>query len=535
MSTLRVITLFTLVLAFLSASTAFAAPYDNPNGYTHVVCLHDSSQTYELYIPPSAPATNRPILYVFDSSGNGKSALLWLAPVAAANGWILAASNNFNNTLGGNTIVTIQSSLIQDTEARWNVHPTRRFAGGFSGGSRASLLLAYRYPTKICGTLCMGAGRPLTDDPIPVGNGLIVRMLIGTEDSNLTYDIPNTQIRLINAGVRCEVSTYPGGHVWPPDSVVMAAARWLNDNAQIDPNAGVVPQSCTGQSLFDQAPPPLGPNWATATSNTYLGSAAFEDFHGAQGLISRVQWCGVSARYCSYYNEWLPCEPESNNFIVSIHPDQGGFPGPAVCEQTVTAQRVDGPGVYDGDYVIRHYTAQLSSPVSLTSGWVRIQQVTTTPIVSFWLGSPEGNGVSLLYAEDGDYIMDGDLTICLSGDPLECALSASTTLCRPPAAVRFHGSVTGTMGEDITWHWDFGDGTTLDGDANPTHTYTTDGNYTVTVTVTTPTRTVTQTLDSVVRVTEALPAFSRAAACALCAALLAAGCIIAARRRSAKT
>jgi len=129
------------MLVIVTASNSFAGDvsrlaYDDPNGDTHVVCQNDATQSYELYIPATAPAVDSPILYGFDPGGDGKGLLLTLAAAAAANGWMVAVSNNSKNG-AWSTIFTAQDAVLQDREARWSLHPTRRFAGGMSGGARA--------------------------------------------------------------------------------------------------------------------------------------------------------------------------------------------------------------------------------------------------------------------------------------------------------------------------------------------------------------------------------------------------------------
>jgi len=54
-------------------------------------------------------------------------------------------------------------------------------------------------------------------------------------------------------------------------------------------------------------------------------------------------------------------------------------------------------------------------------------------------------------------------------------------VCRPPFAVSFTSSSSGTG--TLSYHWDFGDGNTSDL-PNPTHTYTANGNYTVSLATT---------------------------------------------------
>ena len=206
--------------------------YNNPNGNTHVVCLADASQSYELYIPDSVTTTGpAPIFYGFDPGGDGKGTLRNFAAAAAANGWILAVSNNSMNG-PWTTIFAAQDAVITDTEARLSLSPTRRFAGGMSGGGRTGLALAFRYPSKICGVLPLGAGWPVNTTLVPSTDALNVYMIIGTQDSNYTHDIPDTQGKLIDAGIRCAVKTFNGGHVWPPADMILAGCQWLNKNAR---------------------------------------------------------------------------------------------------------------------------------------------------------------------------------------------------------------------------------------------------------------------------------------------------------------
>jgi gliding motility-associated-like protein len=63
--------------------------------------------------------------------------------------------------------------------------------------------------------------------------------------------------------------------------------------------------------------------------------------------------------------------------------------------------------------------------------------------------------------------------------PLASFTSSRTYSCSIPAAVQFTNTTTGS----VSWHWDFGDGSTST-EANPKHVYTAFGNYTVKLIVT---------------------------------------------------
>ncbi len=499
-----------------TAATDSAAPtaqaldrtaYDDPNGDTHVVCLADASQSYELYIPASVPATGpAPICYGFDPSANGKGTLLSLAAAASANGWILAVSNNASNTLW-TTIFTAQDALLTDTEARLNLSPTRRFAAGMSGGARMSLALAFRYPAKICGTLLLGAGWPLNTTLSPSTDRLVVYMIMGTQDSNYAEDIPETQGALAAWGIRCAVQTFDGGHVWPPASLVLAGSQWLNKYAEVDPNSGLKPAVCPEHSLFCQPPSTVDSAWGSLISDTETAQSVFEHVQGVALPIAAVDWWGVTATYNSAYAHWLPCDPPPDRFTISLHPDNGGAPGTAVHEETVTALREDLPNLYNRNYPLRHYHATLSAPVTLASGWVRIQQVREAEQCVLLLDSPTGDGQCLLRSEtDGDVPCNDDLAISLGTEEMVLDVAASRRLGAPPLTVQFSGKATENVVGVINWRWDFGDGDIVEGkdESSPIHTYDGEGAYTVTLTVSTDLSTATVTKRGFIVVTQTL-------------------------------
>jgi hypothetical protein len=495
--------------AVTSATTLDKSAYNNPNGNTHVVCLADASQSYELYIPDSVTTAGpAPIFYGFDPGGNGKSTLLVFAAAAAANGWILAVSNNSMNG-PWTTIFTAQDAVITDTEARLNLSPTRRFAGGLSGGGRTALALAFRYPSKICGVLPLGAGWPVNTTLVPSTDALNVCMIIGTQDSNYTHDIPDTQGKLIDAGIRCVVKTFNGGHVWPSADMILAGCQWLNMNAEIDPNSGLAPATCPARSLFCQPPSPVEEPWATAVSNTHVQQSLYESFREMTLPIATLDWWGISATYNGSAYHWLPCDPPADRFAISLHPDNGGTPGAAVHQETVTAIREDLPQLYSRNYPLSHYRVTLSSPVTLASGWVRIQQVGGAVQCILLLDSPSGDGQCLMHDETNNTYTpySGDLAVSLRTEDMTVGMLAAPWLGRPPLTVQFAGNVTDNVLDIINWRWEFGDGDIVEGgdERNPIHTYDAEGAYDVTLTVSTNISTATTTRHGLVVVTEALP------------------------------
>ena len=82
------------------------------------------------------------------------------------------------------------------------------------------------------------------------------------------------------------------------------------------------------------------------------------------------------------------------------------------------------------------------------------------------------------------YLDDGDAGVVLEwiGGALDAAFSATSPREGPaPLTVAFSGGASG--GDIQSYSWDFGDGSSVEGQAEPTHTYTAPGVYTVTLTV----------------------------------------------------
>jgi hypothetical protein len=215
-----------------AARQRFAATFNDPNGGTRLNALDHSDHSYELYVPPTYDAdTPHPILYIFSPDGNGKNFLLRIWPAAEKTGWILAASNNSRNGPWA-TIFEAQDVMLADTENRLNLHPTQRYATGFSGGARASLALAFRHPGKVAGVMAMGAGWPINTDLQVTTPNLAVYILIGREDSNRRHDIPDTIRKLRAAGLNVNTVQYPGGHAAPSPAFMADGLQWLARNSK---------------------------------------------------------------------------------------------------------------------------------------------------------------------------------------------------------------------------------------------------------------------------------------------------------------
>ncbi|HQL96031.1 MAG TPA: PKD domain-containing protein, partial [Candidatus Hydrogenedentes bacterium] len=391
-----------------------------------------------------------------------------------------------------------------------------------------------RYPDKVCGTLLVAAGWPTGTSLWPSTDRLVVQILIGEDDENYTYDIPQTQGRLVDAGIRCVVTPFPGGHVWPSAQTTQAGCRWLNANAEKDPNSGLTPQACRPSSLFCQAPPPTGGAWAAKVVDSEYNWTAFERFDGATLPVATLEWWGISAVWNSNTGYWLPSGPGSRTFRISLHPDNAGAPGPSVHAETVTVSREDLPHLYSRNYALRRFRAVLSAPVNLSSGWVGIQHARTGDAMELIMCSYEGDGQylhsdgaagTLVPAED-------DLAIAVGPEEMEVEIFAQKNFGHPPLRVQFGAGVSGNVGPVVNWRWDFGDGDILEGvEPAPAHVYSDTGVYSVSLTVSTDLSSAIAERRDLIVVSEALPLAGPAGGMALLAAILSLGAVLLGRFR----
>ncbi len=98
-------------------------------------------------------------------------------------------------------------------------------------------------------------------------------------------------------------------------------------------------------------------------------------------------------------------------------------------------------------------------------------------------GDPLTTGYSS-YASLGQYVISGTVIASGSSNPPTASISAAPTSGNAPLAVSFSGSGSTDDGTIASYSWNFGDGSAVSGDPNPSHTYTSAGIFTARLTVT---------------------------------------------------
>lgn len=192
-----------------------------------VICQSDPSQSYALYIPTKGNQTALPILYLFDSHGDGSFPLDKYKSLAETYGFILVGSNNSKNGNDWPATEHIWTSLSMDTRSRLNVDTNRIYTVGFSGGAKVAGYVAIMYP-GIKGVIAGGAGLP---DGVRAGDfDFSFTALAGEGDMNLT-DLISFNTGLDRTHTRHRFILFDGKHEWAPAPVMETAFAGLQLDA----------------------------------------------------------------------------------------------------------------------------------------------------------------------------------------------------------------------------------------------------------------------------------------------------------------
>jgi pimeloyl-ACP methyl ester carboxylesterase len=224
-----------------SENKALVNPFAHPVSTDSIrvfKCQKDSSQTYTVLLPLNYTNERKwPVIFAFDSHGDGHLPLKRMREPASQLGFILVGSENFRN--GVANIQEIAAAMFEDAMNRFSIDEKRVYLAGFSGGARAAGSIALT--TKgIRGIILAGAGqtgfRPETKS-----SGLVVYGIAGLGDFNMS-ELQSMDKELTTLDMAHSISFFPGKHEWPPVEEFKKALLWLNFKAMHDklcaPNSG---------------------------------------------------------------------------------------------------------------------------------------------------------------------------------------------------------------------------------------------------------------------------------------------------------
>ena len=196
-----------------------------------VRCTGSSSQTYTLYLPSYyTEERSWPIIYGFSPGGDGAEPVRLLKSTAEKYGYILAGSNNARNGPWP-PIYEATQAVLEDTEARLNLHSDRRYAVGFSGGARMSFAMVNKYPKKFRGVIPCGAG---FGEERGCPSHILVYALCGQSDGNMG------EMKLVVEKLgypkdpKIRFEPFDGGHEWPSEWLLDQALLWMDQRYALE-------------------------------------------------------------------------------------------------------------------------------------------------------------------------------------------------------------------------------------------------------------------------------------------------------------
>lgn len=191
-----------------------------------VACDADPEQSYALYLPTSYTESRTwPILYLYDPRKRGPVAAERFRDAAERYGWILAASNNTQSDGPAAPNVVAMKAVWLDTHHRFRIDPGRVYAGGFSGGARAAVLLALQTEGGVAGVIAAGAGFPDGSAPAK-GMRFALFGAVGNLDFNYG-EMRRLDRTLGSLGATHRLAVFDGPHSWCPAAVCAEGVEWL--------------------------------------------------------------------------------------------------------------------------------------------------------------------------------------------------------------------------------------------------------------------------------------------------------------------
>lgn len=184
--------------------------------------VNDSiSETFALYIPTSFDTSKTwPIVFVFDMEGRGKQVVGMFREAAENQGYILAASNNTNDSITLTKNVLISNRMFSSVYSLLPIKKDRIYTGGFSGGARLASIIP-TFVKGVKGVISCGS-TVANEEVLSVKNRFHFIGIVGTEDYNYQPMLDSQKI-LNKLKFPNQLLVFEGGQEWPKSSYLEKA------------------------------------------------------------------------------------------------------------------------------------------------------------------------------------------------------------------------------------------------------------------------------------------------------------------------
>lgn len=216
-----------LLALFITSCNVFSQEMRLLKGaITENLSVNDSlNETFSMYLPTTFELSKPwPVIFVFDMDGNAKASISMLLNAAENEGYVLASSNNLNDTLSITQNVLVANRMFNAVVNTIPVAKNRTYTAGFGNGARFASILP-TFVKEVEGVISIGAS---------VGNSDILNSkqsfqfigIVNRSDYNFTDML---QVRKILDKLKFpnQLLAFDGERVLPDTSTIASAMRML--------------------------------------------------------------------------------------------------------------------------------------------------------------------------------------------------------------------------------------------------------------------------------------------------------------------
>lgn len=178
------------------------------------VPINDSiAESFALYLPTSFDVSKEwPVVFVFDMQGRGKQVISMFRQAAEQEGYILAASNNIQDSLALSKNILISSRMFNRVYSLLPIKKSRSYTAGFAEGARmASMILTF--VKEIQGVISCGSAVAI-EEFLSSKNPFHFIGIVGNEDYNY-IPMLSSQKTFNKLKFPNQLLVFEGGQVWP--------------------------------------------------------------------------------------------------------------------------------------------------------------------------------------------------------------------------------------------------------------------------------------------------------------------------------
>lgn len=183
------------------------------------------AETFAIYLPKAFKMTEEwPVLFVYDINGRGKQVISMFRTAAEEQGYILAASNNINDTLSLSKNILISSRMFNAVFGMVPIQKNRVYTAGYGESARLASLIP-TFVKRVKGVISCGS---------PVANSEVLSSkrpfhfvgIVGVEDYNYTAMLSAENV-LNKLKFPNNLLVFQGGQEWPSAKYISKAMELL--------------------------------------------------------------------------------------------------------------------------------------------------------------------------------------------------------------------------------------------------------------------------------------------------------------------